>query len=231
MKVFPLPPFSCCKAAAKYLGRVCISAFILMATVPPLCGTTLQKLSLDDMVALSDEVVAARSEGSRTEWLGKKVYTITTFRVSGAAKGTSAAGQAFEVHTLGGRVDKPYPVEMRVEGAPAFEAGGESLLFIERYGAQKQFRRIVGLAQGRLPISTDPKTGVKKVHADPALKTVRMAEPPGRAPAAVGAPPAPAIVTEGASLDTFLEHLRGIHARQSAAKALLNAPAKTEAGK
>ena len=144
-------------------------------------ATTLAKLSLDDLVSLSDEIVGARCESSRTEWLGRKVYTVTTFRVNDAAKGASAAGQSFDVHTLGGRVDKPYPVEMHVEGAPAFDPGGETLRFLERYGAQKQFRRIVGLAQGSLPISTDPKTGVKTVRADPALKSVHLAEPPGRA--------------------------------------------------
>ena len=193
-------------------------------------ATTLQKLALDEMVSLSDEVVAARCEGSRAEWLGKKVYTITTFRVNAAAKGTSAAGQAIEVHTLGGRVDRPYPVNMHVEGAPSFAPGGETLLFIERYGTQKAFRRIVGLAQGSLPISTDPKTGVKKVHADPALKNIHVAEPPGRtAAAAAGAPAAaPVAVADGASLDAFMDHLRAIHARQSAAKSAPGAPAKTE---
>ena len=193
-------------------------------------ATTLAKLSLDDLVSLSDEVVGARCESSRAEWLGKKVYTIATFRVNAAAKGASAAGQSFDVHTLGGRVDKPYPVEMRVEGAPAFDPGGETLLFLERYGAQKQFRRIVGLAQGSLPISTDPKTGVKTVHADPALKSVQLVEPPGRA-AAAGAPAAPVAVADGVPLDGFLDHLRGIHARQSAAKSAQGTPAKTEPGK
>ena len=145
------------------------TAFAL--ALPSVCNaTTVAKLSLDDLVSLSDEVVAARCESSRTEWLGRKVYTVTTFRVNAAAKGASAAGQSFDVHPLGGRVDKPYPVEMRVEGAPAFAPGGDTLLFLERYGAQKQFRRIVGLAQGSLPISTGPKTGVKTVHADPRPK-------------------------------------------------------------
>ena len=57
--------------------------------------------------------------------LGRKVHTVTTFRVNAAAKGATAAGQSFDVHTLGGRVDKPYLVEMHMEGAPAFDPGGE----------------------------------------------------------------------------------------------------------
>ena len=122
---------------------------IAIALLSSAHATSLATLSLDDLVSLSDEIVGARCESSRTEWLGRKVYTIATFRVNAAAKGASAAGQSFDVHTLGGRVDKPYPVEMRVEGAPAFDPGGETLLFLERHGAQKQFRRIVGLAQRR----------------------------------------------------------------------------------
>ena len=135
--------------------RVLRCAAMLALALPSVSSaTTLPKLSLDDLVSLSDEIVGVRCESSRTEGLGRKVYTVTTFRVNAAAKGASAAGQSFDVHTLGGRVDKPYPVERRVEGAPAFDPGSETLLFLERYGAQKQFRRIAGLAQGSLPISS-----------------------------------------------------------------------------
>ena len=76
--------------------RVLRCAAMLALALPSVSSaTTLAKLSLDDLVSLSDEIVGVRCESSRTEGLGRKVYTVTTFRVNAATKGASAVGQSF----------------------------------------------------------------------------------------------------------------------------------------
>ncbi len=172
-----------------------LSAFVICSVL--LCAvsasaTTVRQLSLKQLVAASDKVVAGVCTGTRTKWLDKKVYTIASFRVSAVAKGSAGPGETLEVYLLGGRVRKPIPVAMHVPGGVTITKGEEAVLFLEARGEKGQYHRVVGLRQGKIPIGIDSKTGEKKADfwrpvkeapfvdpAAPASKEGKSAPPPG----------------------------------------------------
>jgi len=131
------------------------------------------------MVARSDSIVAGQCVDIRTEWLDRKVYTIATIQVGEVAKGTAAKGGSIEVYLLGGRVKKPIPIKMHVPGEATIKKGEEAVLFLESGGSRKQLYRLVGMMQGKVPIANDPKTGMKIIVRQPAIKEVRIVDPDG----------------------------------------------------
>lgn len=176
------------------LYRVGMIISVLWVSLCP--ATTLKKLGLAELTAESDTIVVGRCESVRTVWQDRKIYTIATVRVSESVKGACKAEERISVYILGGRVQKPMPVKMHVPGAAKVSRGEEMVLFLEsRGGKQKsqaakaqtvngqadnksQIRyRFVGMAQGKIPIRTDPKTRKKTLQYGRSLKGVRLVEP------------------------------------------------------
>jgi len=178
-------------------------------------ATTLRKLSLQELTGYADTIIVGKCEKKQAVWMEKRVITISTIRVSHSAKGDHAPGNAIEVHTLGGRVDNPLPIYMMVPGAEHIAEGEEMLLFLQKYGNKKQFHRLVGMAQGKLPVTTDAKTGKKQVHSGEPIKGVQWVDKTGKpvAPGTVGAQEAPA---EPGDLDGFLGRIHKIQKEHGA---------------
>ena len=194
-------------------------------------ATTLRKLSLDELVGHSDTIVVGKCEMDECVWLEKKIYTIATIRTTHLAKGQATVGETIQIYELGGSVQHPLPVKMIVPGAATLTQGEEMLLFLEKFGDKKQFHRVVGMAQGKLPVSTDAKTGEKFVHHGEPIKGVQWVDKSGK-PVAPGAPDAREESAKVGSLDGFLGRIHKIKTDHEAkAKATPAAPGEKGGGK
>lgn len=143
-------------------------------------ATTLQKFSLDDLVAHADTIIVGRCEKTENIWLDRKIYTIATIRVSQSVKGKASADNSIKVCIPGGRVDKPIPVKLHVPGAAKVVQGEEMVLFLKARGIKKQQHRFVGMSQGKIPIKIDAKTSEKLVRYGGIIKGVKMVDRQGK---------------------------------------------------
>src|SRR5262245_35800514 len=152
-------------------------------------GTTLRPMDLPEMVRAADRVVHARATHVDVHWDAghRKILTDTTFEVIEVAKG--AGPSRLTVTTLGGRID---PIEMTVDGTPAFQVGEEVVLMTTpRPDGRKS---IVGFSQGAFRIREDPRTGALYVSGGPV------------APAA--------LIPRGVlPLEVFMENIRALASR------------------
>lgn len=132
----------------KWLG-VAVGACTAAMLATSVSATTLQKLSLDDVVASSATVVVGEAISARTERTDNGVFTHTTFRVNDAVVG--AAGAEVVVTTLGGRFTSgKYQLSENWPGSPQFSGGDRVMLFLQesRVGDME----VVGFNQGVLRI-------------------------------------------------------------------------------
>lgn len=193
------------------MSAICCSLALTLSS--PSSATTLRKLSVEELVSTSSSIIVGRCEKTETLWSDKRIYTIATIRVSQSAKGTDAPGHVIEVRTLGGAVTQPLPVKMLVPGAEVLSVGEDMLLFLEKFGDQRQFNRVVGMAQGKLAISTDPKSGRKSVGIGVPVKGVKWVDPVGKA---LAPNTADEDAAETDSLERFLGRVQRIQAVQNA---------------
>jgi len=131
-------------------------------------ATTVQKLTLQDLVKKSDSIVMARVEDATSSWDAghKEIYTFYTLRVLDHVKG--AKGQTLiTLRELGGTVDR---IASIVPGMPDFKRGEEVVVFLTQKD-KAGYPWVMGLQQGKYTISTDEK-GVKMVRNDLAETTL-----------------------------------------------------------
>ena len=82
------------------------------------------------LVESSKAIVAATAGASHSRWVpGGWIETVTTMYVGEAIKGPMAAGEAFEIHELGGVIDG---VGYAVPGSPRYSEGERVLVFAEK---------------------------------------------------------------------------------------------------
>jgi len=121
---------------------------LFVSLVAQLCATTLQQLTLDDMVRQSTSIVRARVGGSRSAYNGSAIYTYFQLQVLETWK--SAAGIATEVAVPGGVVDG---IRQNVTGAPELKSGQEYVLFL--WTSRSGLTQVIGLSQGRFSVFGD----------------------------------------------------------------------------
>jgi hypothetical protein len=115
----------------------------------PLHAATLERLSLEEMVQKSTEIIRGRILTSRTALRGPVVYTFVQVQVDDRWKGPAA-----------GRVDVAIPggdygrVQQNFSGAPTLEQGAEYLLFL--WTGKNGITHVIGLSQGVFQIKTGP---------------------------------------------------------------------------
>jgi hypothetical protein len=135
-------------------------------------ATTMLPLDLKGLSERAERVVVATVEESTSAWTPdhSAIYTEVALRVVRPVKGGDKPLDRLLVRREGGTVDG---IGMRVHGAAQFEPGEEVLVFLERRGAATY---VVGMAQGKLPISTrsDGKKVIGAHHPDVAY----TAQPP-----------------------------------------------------
>jgi hypothetical protein len=123
------------------------SVFVICVLSGSLYATTVRRLSFDDLVRKAEVIVAGQVIDSRTYRTsdGKLILTSYTVRVGDNLKGKTPP--MLTITTVGGKVGDTM---LRVFGMPQFQAGENTVLFLERSGA---YTTVVGLNQGKFSVS------------------------------------------------------------------------------
>jgi len=124
---------------------------VLLFTLIPVASqaATLEKLTLDEMIQQSTDIVQGKVVGSRVSERGPLVYTHWKIQISGRWKGESAA--TMEVVTPGGAVNGMRQV---FPGAPTLAEGTEYVLFLWT-GSKSKLTHVIGLTQGLFDLKLD----------------------------------------------------------------------------
>src|SRR5712692_3404147 len=127
-----------------------LSRLVLLTTgaAAILLSTTLQQLSLDDMIQKSTAVVRARVTGSSAAMAGADIYTHYHLQVSETWKGPSAA--QMDVAVAGGALRGQ---RQTVAGAPSLNVGDEYVLFL--WTSRSGITQVIGLSQGLFSVKVD----------------------------------------------------------------------------
>jgi hypothetical protein len=138
---------------------------IFIAAVFLACGlvldthaTTLVRMDLNALAHSAEIIVRTRCIHSETRWESETIWTFDDFAVLEIFKG--APPQILRVRLPGGRVDHS---EVRIEGVPAFAAGEETVLFVEKTSAGDY--GVTGWAQGTFRIHRE-KIGDARLTQD-----------------------------------------------------------------
>jgi hypothetical protein len=120
---------------------------LILGIVVPLQATSVQRLSLDDLISKAGSIVEANLLSTRTYRSpdGKLILTSYTFSVQESLKGST--GSTVTVTTVGGRDGNTI---LHVSGMPVFQTGKKAILFLEQSGT---YTTVVGLNQGKFTIS------------------------------------------------------------------------------
>ncbi|AOS46150.1 hypothetical protein Verru16b_03247 [Lacunisphaera limnophila] len=175
-----------------------LSLLLVVLTLPGLFslarGTTIIAPDFDQLVNSADYVVRATVKSVTSEWRQnpdnpRKPYigTQVELEVLEVISGTPPSPLILDL--VGGRIgDK----QLVVDGAPRFEPGQESILFIQGNG--RQIVPLVGMKHGHYPVRRDPRTGDNQVmrsggkflyhEAEVALPTAAASAAPARDPRA-----------------------------------------------
>jgi hypothetical protein len=109
-------------------------------------ATTVERLTLDDMVRKAHTIVHGKVRSSSAHWSAdhRVIVTTTTIDIEETIKGGVA--KTIELTTLGGKVGN---LTLVVPGMPAFQSGEDAFLFVENVGT---FKTVVGLSQGKFSV-------------------------------------------------------------------------------
>jgi hypothetical protein len=114
-------------------------------------ATTLQQLSLADMISKSTAIVHAKATGSYTAVRNGNIYTYYQFQVSQTFKPAGPATQPLQVAVPGGAAQG---VLQSVPGAPTISIGVDYVLFL--WTSPRGLTQVIGLSQGLFRMTSDP---------------------------------------------------------------------------
>jgi hypothetical protein len=127
--------------------RSLLTILIFFAAALP--GTTLEKLSFDEMVAKSTMIVRGRISPSSVRQHGAIFYSHYTVQVSEQYKGPSA--RQIDVVLPGGTIGRS---QQTFSGVPTFSPDSDVVLFL--WTSKSGLTHVIGLSQGILQVSKDP---------------------------------------------------------------------------
>lgn len=136
-----------------------IVPLLLVLLCPSLQATTLARLSLDELAAVSDAVARVRCTTTESRWENGSIWTMTAFDVVETLKGNLPT--KIEVRLPGGRVGH---LTATVDGTPRFAPGAEAIVFLERPPAGGF--TVAGWVEGTFRILRDPRTHAEIVTQD-----------------------------------------------------------------
>jgi hypothetical protein len=127
-----------------------IIAILAAGTFMSATGSTLQRLSLNDLILKSTMIVQGTIQpGSSAAMRGALIYTHYQLAVTGVYKGTPA-GQTIDVAVPGGTLNG---VQQPVAGAPSLTAGQNYVIFL--WTSKSGLTQVIGLSQGLFNVSTN----------------------------------------------------------------------------
>ena len=127
--------------------RVLTFIVAVLFTLPPLSASTLQRLTLDEMIAKSTEIVRGRIVSSHYEKTGPIVYTVARVAVEERWKGPAA--EHVEVAIPGGVHGR---MRQTFAGAPKLVPETEYVLFL--WTGRSGITQVIGLSQGVFHVTT-----------------------------------------------------------------------------
>lgn len=145
-------------------------AGLMVASLVAVQATTLEQLSLDDMVNKSTAIVRGRVGSSYAQQHGLVIFTHYKVQVLERWKGPAASEVDVAVPggMLGGKTQT-------VAGAPALAAGDELVFFL--WTGKSGLTQVMGLSQGALALETD-SSGQQYVTRAPSSES--MVNPAGQ---------------------------------------------------
>src|SRR5271163_4174688 len=119
--------------------RSILLAFVAAAACAS--ATTLQQLSLDDMIRESTGIVRAKVIGASSALRGQNIYTYYHLQILETAKGV--ASQKLDLAVPGGTMNGKREL---VVGAPSLTTGSQYVVFL--WTSRSGLTQIIGLSQG-----------------------------------------------------------------------------------
>ena len=126
-----------------------LATILALMTLLPLAATTLQRLSVDDLVGKSTGIVRATAAPVYSFQRSGMIYTTYRLQVSEALKGSP--GATVEVAVPGGDYRG---LHQAVAGSPALQPGIEYVVFY--WTGPSGTNYIMGLGQGLFEVHKDP---------------------------------------------------------------------------
>jgi len=121
----------------KLLGLACA----VVCCVAPLPGSTLQQLSLDDMIQKSTMIVRGQTQVTSSAFRGSLIYTHYRVQIAEVLKGPAAT--EIDVAVPGGTSSG---TTQSFSGAPRLVNGQEYVLFL--WTSKSGLTQVIGLSQG-----------------------------------------------------------------------------------
>jgi len=113
-------------------------------------GSTLQRLSLNDLILKSTMIVQGTIQpGTSAALRGALIYTHYQLAVTSVYKGTPS-GQTVDVAVPGGTLNG---MQQPVAGAPSLTAGQNYVIFL--WTSKSGLTQVIGLSQGLFTVSTN----------------------------------------------------------------------------
>ena len=122
---------------------------ILATSLAGVRATTLQQLSLNDMIQLSTSIVRGQATPTGSAFRGSIIYTHYQIQVSEVLKGSPVTGPV-DVAVLGGTANG---LRQEFAGAPALTSGQDYVLFL--WTSKSGLTQVIGLSQGLFSVMPD----------------------------------------------------------------------------
>ena len=119
---------------------------LLAASLAAVQGSTLQQLSLDEMIQKSTAIVRGKGHVTGASFRGSVIYTHYQVQVSETYKGVAAP--QLDVAVLGGVANG---IQQRFAGAPELREGEDYVLFL--WTSKTGLTQIIGLSQGLFAVT------------------------------------------------------------------------------
>jgi hypothetical protein len=160
---------------------------VVFADVQAAHATVVVRMNIPELTRGAEVIALGRVERKSTRWSGRRIVTDVELSVERSLKGKVDAGGRLRFQRLGGVVNG---IGQRVFGEPTFGDGETVLVFLRRIPlATEQPLGVVGLAQGKMTVVSDP-SGIRWVTRN--LAGLSVLSPPARtATSPAETPPAP----------------------------------------
>ena len=129
------------------MPRLAAIALVFVFSWVPLYATTLEKLSMDEMIEKSTDIVRGIVTGSSTAFRGSVIYTHYSIKVVERWKGSPQA--TLTVLVPGGRVGG---LKQSFGGVPVLSPGTDYVLFL--WTGKSGATQLIGLSQGVFHLNT-----------------------------------------------------------------------------
>lgn len=129
---------------------IVLAPIILTMTgiLPSIHATTLELLSVSEMIQKSTTIARAKVVGSRSAFRGRDIYTYYRLQVRESWK--PAGAQQLEVAVPGGAAGG---FRQTAPGAPSLKMGGEYVIFL--WTSRSGLTQVIGLSQGLFSVIHD----------------------------------------------------------------------------